>query len=249
MHLEKGQTAIIAFENASHPCSITSTTCPNILDAEEVSETDLAILLKRSSKCNATLSSGKDIALDSAGASSSFGLDSWTLLVERWERPDDKFDAATVAKKFNMSHEIASLGSRVDEPSLVNVSGVGYYTSIFEWPPSGGGRAWGAYIRFSEVFHGLNVYINGEKTPALDHRDPVIDISPYLRDGENEVLAEVPSTMYNYLRTMWDELLSLGEPPKITSFMPDFLTLFGPVQNGLVGEVTVIPFLERKVSC
>lgn len=250
VHLEKSQTAVIAFEPGTLSCSITSTTCTNILKIDEVSETEIAILTERScSKYNATLSSGKKVAFDTPQASPSFTLSNWTLLVEHWGRPDDEFDAATVAKKFNMTHEITSLRSWVDEPSLVNVSGVGYYTSIFTWPPCGQGTASGAFLRFPEVLHGLNVYVNGEKTPVLDHRDPVVDITPYLRKGDNEVLAKVPSTMYNYLRTIWDELKSSGEPPKITAFMPDFLTTFGPVQNGLVGEVRVVPFVEHKVSC
>lgn len=250
IHLEEHQTTVIAFEPRTHSCSISAGMKGGILSVEEVSKTALIV---RSQKyphdSTATLSSGRRVKFDSSNASPSFALDKWSLLVEHWERPSDKFDARTIAHKFNKTHEIASLASWAEYPSLVNVSGVGYYTSTFSWPPETSGKVAGSMIRFPGVPHGLQVYVNGLETGPLDYRNPVIDITPYLRKGENKVLVKVPSTMFNYLRTIWSELLSSEEPPKISSLIPNFLNTVGPVQNGLVGEVEVIPYVEHTVSC
>jgi hypothetical protein len=75
------------------------------------------------------------------------------------------------------------------------------------------------------------VWINGQRLPPLDPTHAVADISKFLREGENEVVVVVATTLGNAVRTVWGELrssgtLALGPLPAMQEY-------------GLVGEVVV----------
>jgi hypothetical protein len=77
----------------------------------------------------------------------------------------------------------------------------------------------GLYLHLSQITHTLRVYINGEQLEPLDHQHPVRDISPYLREGENEVRAVVPTMMWNYLLSIKDEIRGSGIVPQGIEFL------------------------------
>lgn len=175
----------------------------------------------------------------------SFNLSNWQLVAEHWEAPTDLYDAETIAQKHNTTHELATLVSWSEIPALQNVSGLGYYSTTFQWPPATGGSADGAYIHFPSILHAIQVSVNGQKLPALDYTNANADIGPYLQHGHNDILAVVPTTMWNYLRSIFSELRDQGGPPgllSISSVLPDISP------NGLIGEVNVVPYVNINIK-
>ncbi|KAH6693886.1 hypothetical protein F5X68DRAFT_128816 [Plectosphaerella plurivora] len=234
------QSKLFAFEGEYHACHITSVSA--IVAA---TTTDSAIRIYSQSAGEATLSTGKQLSIPSAAAT--FKLGNWSLVASHWERPSDLYDVDTIALKRNTTHDLPSstLPSWKSIAGLEDTSGVGYYTTTFSWPPAG--DASGAYISFPTVTHGLTVYVNSERVPTFDHHAPMRDITPYLRHGTNEVLAVVPSTMWNYLRTIMGDLRSGGEKSSLITRLGGNLP--DRVDSGIIGSVEVIPFSEVQLSC
>lgn len=173
-------------------------------------------------------------------APESFDLGLWTLVLEHWEAPENFSDASITAVKSNTTHQIDKLVSWSDIPSATNTSGVGYYHTNFTWPPalttaSANGTAFGAYIKFPPVLDAITVHVNGARLPPLDLTNPIADATPYLVKGNNQVLAVVPGTMWNYLRSILPGIRSSGREFSSMTALPK-------TDNGLVGIVTVVPF-------
>ncbi|KAF9891846.1 hypothetical protein FE257_003331 [Aspergillus nanangensis] len=191
------------------------------------------------------LSNGKTMTdLVAQQPTQAYQLSNWNLTVEHWERPSNLSDASMIAEKRNTTHQLPSLVSWQIIPSIANASGVGYYTTTLSWPPTSG-SADGAYIFLPQTTNGARLFINGHCVPAFDYQAPKIDITPYLMDGENHLRVDVPSVMWNYLRTMLDELRTGGSAAKFVEFETEAP---GPVDNGLIGEVWVVPYVRVQVG-
>ncbi|KAM0321554.1 hypothetical protein ACHAQA_010044 [Verticillium albo-atrum] len=238
MHLSfaANETKVFSFEGREHTCHVE--TAPGGTLAVKSADSSVVVHSHRSGI--ATLSSKKSVSLPQAAAT--IVLDSWTLVVSHWERPSDLFDVETIASIRNTTRSLSRLESWTSIPGLEDTSGVGYYNTTFDWPTSG---ASGAYISFPPVAHALTVFVNGQRVPTLDQRKPQRDITPFLRDGSNDVLAVVPSTMWNYIRTILKDLRSGGVQPSPVSYGFSI----GRVDNGIIGTVEVIPYEQLEVRC
>lgn len=153
--------------------------------------------------------------------------------------------------RFNTTHDLPTLKSWAQIPALVNTSGIGYYTTTFTWPSNATYASvgeLGAYISFGQVLHSLRVQINGVNLPPLDITNAMADISTYLRPGNNTVTAIVPTTWWNYLRTILDTLESAGAHP-LPLVLESLLGLPLPPTDdeGLMAGVIVTPF--KRVTC
>ncbi|BAE63556.1 unnamed protein product [Aspergillus oryzae RIB40] len=179
---------------------------------------------------------------------SPFNLTNWQLVAEHWEAPTNLSDAKTIARKHNTTHELTTLVSWSQIPILRNASGLGYYSTTFQWPPTthrrDNGTADGAYIVFPSILHAIQLSINGHRVPPLDYTDAKADISQYLKAGTNEVLAVVPTTMWNYIRSILPEIRDQGHLPGL---LVEGLPVPGISENGLVEEVSVIPYSKLVI--
>ncbi|KAL2842000.1 hypothetical protein BJX68DRAFT_270940 [Aspergillus pseudodeflectus] len=172
---------------------------------------------------------------------SNYTLGNWSLTAEHWAAPTNFSDASQIASKFNTTHHLDALVPWTQIPSLANASGVGYYSTSFEWPPAAG-SADGAYIVLPPVLHTLRLKVNGQQTPPLDYNAPKADIGPYLRTGPNEIVLEVPTIMWNYIRSIWAHIVMAGYPPLISIINPGHVP--DPVDTGLFGTVEVVPYVK-----
>jgi hypothetical protein len=257
LELQTNQAVVIALrtpeasESDLANCWIDNTTSI-ILGYATSSPSTIAIHIPSSSTINnITLSNSKSVQIESNSVPSSFNLSDWTLTVEHWERPLDTYDAQTVAVKRNTTHELRELVAWTEIPSLVNVSGIGFYETSFKLPPntlSGqDNNHSGAYISFTTVLHALRLHINGILIPPFDPHNPIRDITPFLKDGSNTILVTVPSTMMNYITSIWPDIRMVGQIPDV-----DPVVRSGSIkktQNGLVGAVTITPFTKRLIDC
>lgn len=180
---------------------------------------------------------------------SAYNLSNWTLVAEHWEASSDLYDAATIAQKHNTTHELSSLVSWSTIPALTKTFGLGYYSTTFQWPPAhhgdgGNGAADGAYIVFPSILHAIQVSVNGERVPPLDYTDARMDITQYLKRGRNEVLAVVPTTMWNYIRSILSDIRDQGH---LAGFLTEGLPEPVISENGLIEEVSIIPYVKLSI--
>lgn len=256
LDLAGNQTVIISFSQTKNGSAVPSyhvNSAPSgVVGAEFSLEKRLALHVSAIVEDGEVfLSNGATCLLSGSGVPEIFELSEWELTAEHWEAPSNISDATQPTIKFNTTHSLPSLSSWAQIPALVNTSGIGYYTSTFTWPSNGthaSASELEAYISFGKVLHSLRVRLNGVDLPALDITNARADISPYLRPGDNTVTAIVPTTWWNYLRTILDTLESAGAHP-LPLVLEGLLGLPLPSTDdaGLMPGVTVTPF--KRVIC
>lgn len=253
--LQGNQTFIIVFSDQSlqgsvmpafHATEAPSNLLGYIYDNEK--KLELRLSQPKAGQQRFTLSTGQSLSL--ANSSSSlpiFELRNWTLTAEHWEAPENISDASIIANKHNTTHSLPSLSSWTNIPGLQNASGVGYYAASFPWQATNGSE--GACIRFSRVLHAVTVYVNGNRLPPLDYNAAEADIGSYLLHGENHLLVIAPTTMWNYLRSIFSQLRHVGQPPLLEQLAGFQGTELPPkVDVGLVGTVSIIPYKRYLVE-
>ncbi|KAE8152210.1 hypothetical protein BDV25DRAFT_75389 [Aspergillus avenaceus] len=248
LYLAANQTIIIGFSNAGEKTTLHATQLPSSVIGYHYGNRTDDIWLHVSAGVSdqpVKLSNGKTITeLATRALASGHNLSNWTLTVEHWERPVNISDASVIATKHNTTCQLTSLVSWQKIPSIANASGVGYYSTFLSWPPKVG-AADGAYLFLPKTSNGARVFINGHKVPAFDYQAPKVDLTPYIKPGENELRIEVPSVMWNYLRTQLDDLRSAGLAPQFEEWG---ISVPGPVDNGLIGTVKVVPYVWVNVG-
>jgi hypothetical protein len=146
----------------------------------------------------------------SAAAKSQQTLESWTLTIESWTAPEDIYADQTQSAKSNSTWELSSLQPWNEiSDSLFNVSGRGFYDTTFSWPLEAGDYE-GAILDLGAIINTARVWVNGQQLPPLDPTHAVADISEHVKDGENEVLVVVATTLGNAVRPHWGKLRSSG---------------------------------------
>lgn len=191
------------------------------------------------------LSTGKTVVVSESLVQPTWTLGNWTLTLEHWLPQEDLYDLEPDAKKVNYSVPITS-------PSLKSwydlgyqtVSGIGYYSTKFQWTPSSDND--GAQLSIPPVSHGLVGTLNGKALPAFDITNPVVDISSALINGTNTLQLKASSTLMNTLSQYWSELRTFGVPPanNWAHFEKEGL---GYQQNGIIGEVKIVPYALVQV--
>jgi hypothetical protein len=144
-------------------------------------------------------------------------ITNWTLIAEHWDPPSDLYNIEGGAVKQNTTHSLQNLVSWQQIPGLENVSGRGYYSASFKWPPASSGLSAsepdGAIIDFGPIVHTLRASINGRWLPPLDVTSAKADISSWIVHGENRVEAVVATPLGNVLRPIWNQLETSGTGP------------------------------------
>jgi hypothetical protein len=250
-NLAGNQSTVVAFlppsGEVSNPSIHLTSTSDGIYG---VTAANGSLYLKVSANATYTTSTGFTRAV-SAPPSSPFILSNWTLVVERWEPPVDLYNYTSGAIKYNTTHYLPNLVPWLEIPSLQNVSGRGYYSTIFTWPPPFSNSTPapdGAFISFGPVYHTLRASINGHSLPPLDVTDALANIGPYLVKGVNKVEAVVATPLGNVLRPIWFQLMSSGESPGSADAGPGKGFVAPPEgAYGLIADVVVTPYWEVGV--
>ncbi|RYP50579.1 hypothetical protein DL768_003924 [Monosporascus sp. mg162] len=252
LSLAGNQTRVIAFsdnfERRIHTAKYSVKSLPaNVIGADLAADGDILLHAVHSPYVHkAELSNGRTMSLNATNVPKAMQLSNWNLTAEHWEAPSNVSDASSPPVKHNTTHQLDALTSWTSIPGLVNTSGVGYYTTTFNWPPArakSNGAVSGACISFSKVLHTLRVVVNGKMVPPMDLTNANADISPYLRSGNNTILVVVSTPWWNYLRTIITKLSSGGAIPVLVQLARGLnQSIPGPSESGLVGEVTIIPF-------
>lgn len=241
--LAGNQTIIIGFsENEDSSTKHAANVPPSVIGYDTRGN---ALVSASKSQQSIALSNGKKVVLPSQKVASSIALSKWTLTAEHWEAPSNISDASTIAIKHNTTHQLLSLVSWRQIDGLKNSSGLGYYTTHITWPPVKG-SADGAYLLLPPIAHTARVYVNGHQLPPLDLAAPQADLSVYLKKGTNLLTVIVPTTMWNYVRSIADEIETVNVPvhtllDSVGSGLPE------PSDNGLIGDVKLVPYVTVKL--
>lgn len=208
-----------------------------------------------SGSCTLHLSNGSSVTLPASVAP--ITLSNWTLTIESWTAPADLYDVEGTVKT-STTYTLSSLvpWSRIPSYNLTNVSGRGYYSTTFSWPPSPSSSSptpSGATIDFGPVVHTLRVFVNGVQLPPLDVTAAKADLSGYLRRGENTVEAVVATPLGNVLRPIWRDIRTYGANLYDSALGQAISQLAGldlapPVaEYGLVRDVVVEPYYAVEI--
>ncbi|CAI7604745.1 unnamed protein product [Penicillium pancosmium] len=243
LSLAGNQTIIVGFGENEDVSTKHATNIPSSVIGYDTQGN--AVVSASKSQQTLVLSNGKKVILPSPKVASSSALSNWTLTAEHWEAPSNISDASTIAIKHNTTHQLSSLVSWHQIEGLTNSSGLGYYTTHITWPPVKG-SADGAYLFLPPIDHTARVYVNGHQLPPLDLTAPRADLSTYLKKGSNALAVIVPTTMWNYIRSIADEIETVNVP--IDSLMDAAgYGLPQATDNGLIGEVKLVPYVAVKL--
>ena len=184
------------------------------------------------------LSNGKTTTLPIPAQA--MNLENWTLTIESWTQPSNSSADQTTASKSNSTHHLTSLQPwNQISGSLRHVSGRGFYSTTFTWPPSHR-KADGAVLDLGVIVHTAKVWVNGHQLPPLDPTAAWADTGDYLMDGENNVEVVVSTTLGNALIPIHENIRSSGT------------VWLGPEpieqEYGLVMPVKVIPYRTTMIN-
>ncbi|KAL9109497.1 MAG: hypothetical protein Q9227_005832 [Pyrenula ochraceoflavens] len=173
---------------------------------------------------------------------SSFNLFNWSLIVEHWDPPANLYSIEAGASKSNTTHQLTDPVPWSTIPSLQNVSGRGYYSTSFRWPPPSSSPVSGAILDFGTVAHTLRASLNGRMLPPLDVSAARTDIKGFLVNGTNKLDVVVATPLGNVLRTIWNQLETSGTGPSAVGQPAP-----GVAEYGLRAPVMVVPYIEVEV--
>lgn len=243
LSLAGNQTIIIGFSEDEDISTKHATNTPSSVIGYDT-QGNAAVSASKSQQ-SLVLSNGKKVMLPSSKVAGSIVLSNWTLTAEHWEAPSNISDASTIATKHNTTHQLASLVSWRQIEGLTNSSGLGYYTTHITWPPVKG-SADGAYLFLPPITHTARLYVNGHQLPPLDLTAPQADLSTYLKKGSNALTVIVPTTMWNYIRSIADKIETVNV--SIDSLMAAAgYGLPQATDNGLIGDVKLVPYVTVKL--
>ncbi|KAJ5676031.1 hypothetical protein N7462_008928 [Penicillium macrosclerotiorum] len=248
LSLAANQTVVIAFTNSDNGSVEHIAQMPTSILGYDVSQDGGLTLHVSASKSSQSLvlSNGTRVRLPATNIAAATTLSSWTLTAEHWEAPSNISDVTIVARKHNTTHHLSSLVSWTQIGGLKNASGLGYYSTSISWPPVSG-TADGAYLVLPAISHAARVYVNGQKVPPVDLAAPRVDLSSYLKRGANEISVVVPTTMWNYIRSIIGQIESSGIP--VQSVLTAVEGELPPISdNGLVGTVSLIPYISCSTN-
>ncbi|KAG2170683.1 hypothetical protein VTO58DRAFT_106896 [Aureobasidium pullulans] len=193
--------------------------------------------------CSAKLSNGSTITVPSSDFPP-ITLKNWTLTVESWTAPSNMYDVEGTVKT-NSTFTLNSLvpWNQIPNANLSNLSGRGYYTVSFTWPPASSSAATGAQLNLGSIIHTARASLNGLALPPLDVADAKADLTPYLKKGVNELQVVVATPYGNALRPIWANLKSYGDAPNLLAGVTPPVV----AEYGLVGDVSVVPFVGVRL--
>ncbi|KAJ3889151.1 hypothetical protein GG344DRAFT_52267 [Lentinula edodes] len=123
-------------------------------------------------------------------------LDGWQLNVTAWTPPQNLSDYKSVLIPQSAIDLTQGLVPWSSIEGLNNISGVGTYSTSFEWSHADDGAV-GLLLDFGEIFHTLKARLNDKQVATADPTHPVVDISKLVVNGTNTIIVDVASTLLN----------------------------------------------------
>ncbi|KAL3459661.1 hypothetical protein BJX64DRAFT_301114 [Aspergillus heterothallicus] len=184
----------------------------------------------------AQLSTGKTATVRFDSIPSAVTPNAWTLTVEDWSPAIENAtgrDSALTNKTTLSPISLETLLPWHNISGLEYASGVGVYrtTVNLALPEPNGSQSLGVCINFGDVEGSWNLKINGQDVPGIDYFvSAPLDVTPYVRDGQNDIEITVATTLWNKLRKTWPSLYGGLEPEEIGLLGPVNFTYYAQEQ-------------------
>lgn len=245
LQLAANQSVIIAFHQSSQPGLHAQNTADGLVSVK-ANGNSLTVLRSYDEQTRSIkLSNGKCATLKPM-TSHPFILGDWTLVVESWTPPSDIYNIAAGPQRTNSSYQLSTVVPWKEVSlKLANVSGIGYYSTSFRWPPvtNADDSVSGAVIDLGSISHTARVTVNGQILPPVDLTWAKHDVGSLLKQGENTVEVVVSTPLGNVLRHYWDELETSGKLATATiPAVPD------EAAYGLLSPVKIVPYRKDQVG-
>jgi hypothetical protein len=206
---------------------------PHVTDtnADSVLFVDGELVIRKSAVggVTTTLSDGRTVTQEIAGAPPAIAMPRWDLVVDEY-LPGSDDDSSSHTKHAERRLDDMELVPWTAIPEITDAVGVGRYTARLELPGTWTQR-YGAYLDLGVVNGTYRVRINGKDLGPLNQLRDRIDVGPHLTAGSNRIEVEVATTMVNRLRVLRPE--EYGSQDK-----QDY---------GLLGPVVLRPYVQVPV--
>lgn len=181
----------------------------------------------------------------------SWKLSNWTVVIESWTPPTDPYAPNATPQKTNTTYTINDLMPwNAIAPELKNISGRGYYSTCFIWPPlntsNTGTTLQGAILDIGPIIHTARATLNSHALPPLDVAWAMTDIGDYLITGDNKLDIVVSTPLGNGLIPYWGMIQTSGKMPPGNRMTP--IAVPKEADYGLVGEVVIRPYEASEVQ-
>ncbi|KAL4909501.1 hypothetical protein BDW74DRAFT_187585 [Aspergillus multicolor] len=178
-------------------------------------------------KYTAHLSTGEQVTVSFDSIPPAITPESWTLTVEDWSPAsinEAGRNSSLTAKKTLAPIILSTLLPWNEIPELEFASGVGVYQTANLTTQQEG---LGVSIYFGEVGGSWDLRVNSQVVSEVDlFRSAPLDVTPYDRDGENDIEITVATTLWNRLRKTWPDLYGTLEPQQIGLLEPVNFTYY-----------------------
>ncbi|RDW78827.1 uncharacterized protein DSM5745_05679 [Aspergillus mulundensis] len=205
-------------------------------DAEAVADEsgNLFVRATENGKYAAQLSTGEKATATFDSIPPAITPESWTLTVEDWSPAfvnETGRNSSLTAKKTLDPITLSTLTSWNEIPELEYASGVGVYRTATNLTTRQDQEELGVYIHVGEVGGTWGLKVNGQAVPGVDlFRSAPLDVTRYVRDGDNDIEVTVATTLWNKLRKTWPGLYGSLEPQEIGLLEPVYFTYYAQQQ-------------------
>lgn len=211
LDLKANQTAIIAFQNSSDkPTHVISTT--GDISRFSVNE-DTGIIALASGPGTVSLSNGRTVAID-VQPIPSINIGNWSLVLLSYHPSANTSSTANDISTIDVGN-LDVLKPWTEIPGLQHISGIGIYTSSFNFSHSPSEVA--AVISFGLVSNTIRAWVNEQLLPPIDLADPRADMTQYLVHGLNTIRVEVSSTLFNAVKARMNSSTTAYVPLTLTN--------------------------------
>ncbi|KAF9266136.1 hypothetical protein L218DRAFT_1075129 [Marasmius fiardii PR-910] len=158
-------------------------------------------------------------------------LSGWQLNITKWQPPEDLNEVRSVLVPLPPLNLTNGLVPWDQLDGHTNTSGVGTYTTTFEWRHAVDGGV-GIELDFGVVVHTVKAWLNGVQITTADPTRPIVDISDIVKEGTNTLRVDAASTLLNLVNSV-SGVRTLGQGRGSTTKHQ---------QYGLVAPVRLIPY-------
>ncbi|KAK7606281.1 hypothetical protein JOL62DRAFT_360383 [Phyllosticta paracitricarpa] len=191
-----------------------------------------------------TLSDGSTKNLTASPPAAS-NLTTWDLTIEDWHRTNDTFSMETAIDYHTYKSQPLTPWLELD-PSLASVSGIGTYNTNFSYPATArGAPSLGAILHLGPITNSVRAWLNGQVLPPIDIANPNVDVTDYVQTGNNDLVVEITTTLFNRIKADGNSTWSVGVTANDESL--NYYGINAAYEYGLVGPVSVEWVVEEKI--
>ncbi|KAK5655045.1 hypothetical protein OQA88_5944 [Cercophora sp. LCS_1] len=251
--LAKGQATIIGFKKTSEdrPPTYVVSHSSNLARIFYDNSGSLFAYVDDTSEASALLSTNAEAIVPEVSTSlpAPISLGPWNLSVESYSAPNTLPTSSVSPNRtvITVPAPLATLTPWTKIRGLERSSGVGIYRATVTLPAAPQGLELGYTIHLTgQVYNTVRIRVNGHVVPAIDPAAPGEgrDVSSFLKQGQNEVVVEVTSTLFNAVKARMNDVKSIGKGIHV----PKYYSEVNWADFGLVGEVVVKSWRKFKLA-